>query len=362
MAVTMRDVARHAGVAPRTVSNVVNDYPYVSDKMRARVQAALAELNYRPNLMARGLRRGRTGIITLLVPLLTASYFGELAHEVVERASALGCTVMIDETGGEAKREMALLDIADRAGWVDGALLSSQGLNGRALSNLRSTIPVVLLGERTAKTAFDHVGIDNVGAARDAVHHLYASGCRRVAAIGGSSAPFDVTSRQRLKGYRTALRAAGGMAKDEIYVPTAEYGRGDAAAAVRQLMHSPRPPDGLFCFSDELAVGALRELHTQGIRVPEEVKVVGFDDIDEAKYAVPSISTIRPDKSHTALAALTMLLDRVDGSHMPPRDVTIGYELVVRESSFRQPTADPVASASILPRCKIDSESSSSSL
>ena len=362
MAVTMRDVAKHAGVAPRTVSNVVNDYPYVSDKMRARVQAALAELDYRPNLVARGLRRGRTGVITLLVPLLTAAYFAEIAHEVVERASALGCTVMIDETGGDAKREMALLDIADRAGWVDGALLSSQGLSGRALSSLRSTIPVVLLGERTAKTAFDHVGIDNVAAARDATLHLIASGCRLVAAIGGSSAPFDVTSRQRLKGYRAALRAAGSASDDKLYVPTAEYGRGDAAAAVCQLMQSPRPPDGLFCFSDELAVGALRELYVQGIRVPDEVKVVGFDDIDEAKYVVPAISTIRPDKGHTALAALTMLLDRVDGSQMPPLDVTIGHELVVRESSSRPATAVPSPRTPTLPRCKIDDESSSSSV
>jgi LacI family repressor for deo operon, udp, cdd, tsx, nupC, and nupG len=333
MAVTMRDVAKHAGVAPRTVSNVVNDYPYVSDKMRAKVQAALEELNYRPNLMARGLRRGRTGIITLLLPLLTAPYFGEIAHEVVERASALGCTVMIDETGGDPQRELALLDIADRAGWVDGALMSPQGINQRALNNIRTNIPIVLLGERTAKSTLDHVGIDNVAAARDAVRHLIASGCQRVAAIGGSSVQTDVTSRQRLKGYRAALRTAGRETDDGLYVRTAEYGRSNAAAAVRQLMQASLPPDGLFCFSDELAVGAIRELHVHGIRVPDDVKVVGFDDIDETRYSVPTISSIRPDKAHTALAALTMLLDRVDGSSVPPRDVTIGYELVVRESS-----------------------------
>lgn len=343
MAVTMRDVARHAGVAPRTVSNVVNDYPYVSDKMRAKVQAALVELDYRPNLMARGLRRGRTDVITLLLPLLTAAYFGEIAHEVVERASALGCTVMIDETGGDPKRELALLDIADRSGWVDGVLMSAQGLNQRALTTLRTNIPVVLLGERTAKSTFDHVGIDNIAAAGDAVRHLMVSGCRRVAAIGGSSAPFDVTSRQRLKGYRAALRAAGREIEDNLYVPTAEYGRRDAAAAVRQLMQSTRPPDGLFCFSDELAIGALRELHSQGIRVPEDVKIVGFDDIDETSFSIPNISSISPDKGHTALAALTMLLDRVDGAQVPPRDVTIGHQLVARESSSGRADAVPVA-------------------
>ncbi len=333
MAVTMRDVARHAGVAPRTVSNVVNDYPYVSDQMRAKVQAALEELNYRPNLMARGLRRGQTGIITLLLPLLTVPYFGEIAHDVVERASALGCTVMIDETGGDPKRELALLDIADRSGWVDGALMSSQGLNGRTLAGLRTNIPIVLLGERTAKSAFDHVGIDNVAAAKDAVTHLIGSGCRRVGAIGGGRVPFDITSRQRLKGYRAALRAAGSVFDSELYVRTPDYGRRSAGAAVRQLMQSNRPPDGLFCFSDELAVGALRELHVLGIRVPGEVKVVGFDDIDEVTFSIPTITSVRPDKPETALAALTLLLDRMHGTKVPPRDVTIGHELIVRESS-----------------------------
>ena len=281
-------------------------------------------------------------MITLLLPLLTASYFAELAHEVVERASALGCTVLIDETGGDAKREMSLLDVADRAGWVDGALLSSQGLNGRALSKLRPNIPVVLLGERTAKSTFDHVGIDNVAAARDAVRHLLAGGCRRIAAIGGSPVASDVTSRQRLRGYRAALRAAG-IADDDLHIPTAKYGRSDGAEAVRHLMKSGRSPDGLFCFSDELAVGALRELHEQGIHVPDDMKVIGFDDIDEAKYCVPTISTIRPDKAHTALASLTMLLDRVGGSQMPPRQVTIGYELVVRESSSAPGCCVPAA-------------------
>ena len=337
MAVTLRDVARHAGVAPRTVSNVVNDYPYVSTRMRAKVQAALDELNYKPNLVARGLRQGRTGIVTLLVPLIAVPYFGEIAHEVVDHASRLGCTVMIDETGGDPERELALLDVAARAGWVDGVLMSSQGLHGPALAELRADIPVVLLGERTARSTFDHVGIDNVRAAREAVQHLVTSGCRRIAAIGGSSAPSDITSRQRLKGYRAALRAAGMTVDAQMYQRTAEYGRSDAAPAVRQLLRCTEPPDGLFCFSDELAIGALRELHEQGIAVPDQVKIVGFDDIVDTRFSIPTITSVRPDKPQTAISALTMLLDRVHGSDVKPREVTIGHELVVRESSH--PTA-----------------------
>ena len=120
MAVTLRDVAARAGVSTRTVSNVVNGFQHISPAMRTRVQAAMDELNYTPNLLARSLRQGRTGIITLLVPEITVPYFGELAHEVVEQARQLGCTVMIDETGGEPGRERELLDVAfDEVGISD---------------------------------------------------------------------------------------------------------------------------------------------------------------------------------------------------------------------------------------------------
>jgi len=333
VAVTMRDVAQHAGVSTRTVSNVVNDYHYVSADMRSKVQAALDELDYKPNLMARGLKQGRTGIITLLLPQIAVPYFGEIAHEVVEQATRLGCTVMIDETGGRADRELAVLDEVARSGWVDGVLLSSQGLRGAALANLPVNIPLVLLGERTAKTRHDHVGIDNVSAAKEATRHLIDAGCRRIAAIGGRPSLADITSRLRLKGYRAALSGTALPVDDDLYVRTPTYTRSDGAQAVRQLLRLPDPPDGLFCFSDELAVGALRELHEQGVRAPHGMKVVGFDDIDETRFSIPTVTSIRPDKAEIAGAALAMLLDRVNGSTTKPRYIRVPYELMIRESS-----------------------------
>ncbi len=333
MAVTLRDVAERAGVSTRTVSNVVNDFHYVSPAMRAKVQAALDELNYKPNLLARGLRQGRTGIVTLLVPQIAVPYFGELAHEIVERASRLGFTVMIDETGGQPQRELAVLDVASRSSWVDGVLLSSLGLNGRALTRLRPSVPVVLLGERTARTALDHVGIDNERASRHAVQHLIASGRRRIAAVGGSTVPADVTSRVRSKGYRAALRAAGLPIDQDLYAHTPEYRRGDAAGAVRALLAQKKPPDALFCFSDELAIGALRELRKLGLQVPGDISVVGFDDVEEARFATPSLTSVRPDKPAIASAAMDMLIERIGGSEVTPRDVRVGHELIIRESS-----------------------------
>jgi LacI family repressor for deo operon, udp, cdd, tsx, nupC, and nupG len=332
VAVTLRDVAAHAGVSPRTVSNVVHDYPHVSAEMRARVQKSLDALSYRPNLVARGLRRGRTGIITLLVPDIVVPYFGELAHEVVEQASRLGCTVMIDETGGLPERERALLDTAAESSWVDGVLLSSIGLSARALAGLRSSMAVVLLGERTAKSALDHVGIDNVAAAYDAVRHLLDLGRTRVAAVGGRGNPLDPTSRLRLRGYQRAL-ADQGLPERTLHVRTGDYRRHSAAEAVRELFDRAEPPDALFCFSDELAAGALRALYDRGVRVPEDVAVVGFDDADGSRFLTPSLTSVRPDRPEIARASLEILLQRIDGLDTRPRDVRVPYELVVRESS-----------------------------
>ena len=334
MAVTLRDVAARAGVSARTVSNVVNDYPYVSQEMRAKVQAALDELDYEPNLLARSLKRGRTGIINLLLPKIAVPYFSELAHEVVERATDLGLTVLIDETGGQAERELALLDVANRSRWVDGVLLSPLGLDSDALAGLRrSSIPVVLLGERTGKARHDHVGIDNVLAARDATDHLLASGRNRVGAVGGPAGLADMTSRLRLKGYRAALRAAGRPRGEDLYARSPDYTRGAAATAVRGLLDKGDAPDALVCFSAEMAVGALRELYLRGVAVPSEVGIVAFDDVEECRFSTPSLTSVGPDMATVAGAALDLLMERVAGSQGEPRDLTIEHRLVVREST-----------------------------
>lgn len=330
---TLRDVAEHAGVSVRTVSNVVNDFHHVSPEMRAKVQSSIDQLNYRPNLLARSLRQGRTGILTLLLPQIAVPYFGELAHAIVERASELGTTVLIDETGGVPDRELELIETASRSRWVDGVLLSSLGLDARALAALQVSVPVVLLGERTASATHDHVGIDNVAAARDAVRHLLDSGRRRVAAVGGTGRAGDATSQLRLRGYRQALRAAGSPVDPALHARTPDYSRASGAAAVRDLLAGGERPDALLCLSDDLAAGALRGLHDRGVRVPDDVAVVGFDDVDSSRFAVPSLSSVAPDKAELARVALAMLLERVGGLEVAPRDVRVPHRLVVRESS-----------------------------
>jgi DNA-binding LacI/PurR family transcriptional regulator len=204
----LKDVAELAGVSVKTVSNVVNDFPYVRPATRAKVQSVLDELGYRPNLTARNLRSGRTGVIALAVPELDEPYFSELASEVVRAAIDVGLTVLIDETGGDRERERAVV-AGLRGQMIDGVLLSPLALRESDLQQGASAVPVVLLGERLGSSLADHVAIDNETAARELTEHLIAAGRTRIAVVGAQRPPYGHTGRLRIKGYRAALAAAG---------------------------------------------------------------------------------------------------------------------------------------------------------
>ncbi|WP_433535854.1 LacI family DNA-binding transcriptional regulator [Micromonospora sp. CA-249363] len=330
----LKDVAERAGVSVKTVSNVVNGYVHVRPDTRARVEEAIAELNYRPNLSARHLRKGRTGVIALAVPELDIPYFAELARHVVTAAAEYGWTVLIDQTGGRREQERVVASgITDHL--IDGLIVSPLGLTAEDLASLDGT-PMVLLGERVDHGPADRVVIDNVTAAREITDHLIRLGRRRIAAVGAQRTDEGASARLRLAGYIEALRAAG-LAYDEALVASATaWHRADGAAAMRGLLTTGVRPDAVFCFNDTLALGALRALHEAGLRVPEDVAVVGFDDIEDGRFAVPTLSTVAPDKEQIARLAVELLAGRLDGdSAAPARALKASYHLEIRESSTR---------------------------
>lgn len=337
MAVRLRDVAAHVGVSVKTVSNVVNGYVHVSPETRARVEAAVAELGYRPNLSARSLRGGRSGIVALAVPELGVPYFAELAQCVVKAASAHGFTVLIDQTEAVADSERLVLE-GIRTHLIDGLIFSPLALGSRELARRRDRTPMVLLGERVEGGLADHVAIDNVAAACEAVAHLAQQGRRRIAAIGAQRAVSGETAHMRLTGYRQGLQQSG-LAYDPALVAEASaFHREDGARAMARLLDAPVPPDAVFAFNDPLALGALRACHERGVRVPGDVAIVGFDDIDDGRYSVPSLSTVSPDKEQIARIAVEFLVSRLDGDASPPaRQVVVRHRLVVRESSAGRP-------------------------
>ncbi len=333
--IRLKDVAERAGVSVKTVSNVVNGYTHVSPRMREHVQRAIDALGYRPNMTARGLRGGRSGVIALAVPELDVPYFAELSRLVVSAAEERGWTVLIDQTGGTVPREQIVVaGIRDHL--VDGVIFSPLALAGADLSGGDGRTPMVLLGERIHHGPADHVMIDNVAAARDATLHLVGQGRRRIAAIGTQRVAAGATARQRLSGYHKALTEAGLPVQPELIAPARAYHRADGAAAMLSMLDDPTPPDAVFCFNDPLALGALRALHTRGVRVPDDVAVIGFDDIEDGRYSIPTLSTIAPDKQQIARVAVELLARRIDGDRdAEPQEIRADYELVVRESTRR---------------------------
>jgi DNA-binding LacI/PurR family transcriptional regulator len=332
----LRDVAERAGVSARTVSNVVNTPEVVAEATRARVLRVIEELGYRPNLAARQLRGVRREVIGLVVPEIDSPYFAELAAHVVRAADRRGWVVHIEQTDGDAVRERELLDGARGQG-VDGVVFSPWSMTPDEVSRRSTAAPVVMLGEQPGMGSVDHVAIDNRAAAEDAVAHLARGGRTRIAAVGLQPHLSNETARQRLAGYRDALRAAALPLEPDLEVPVDRLHHADGLAAMDALLEGAARPDAVFCFTDQLALGALRACADRGVRVPEDLAVVGFDDIEAARYSVPSLTTVAPDKKRLAELALATLGERMSDRSLPGRDLVVPHHLVVRESA---PSAD----------------------
>jgi DNA-binding LacI/PurR family transcriptional regulator len=331
MPVSLKDVASVAGVSIKTVSNVVNDYPFVSEHTRTRVQAVIDELGYRPNFSARRLRNGRSGLVALSLPELTP-YFAELAEHVVAAAEQRGFTVLIDRTGGERRHER-LVAGGIRDNLTDGTIASPLSMTAEDVEKLRGNHPIVLLGERLSHVGADHVAIDSVAAARDAVNHLLGTGRRVIAAIGTARRPAG-TVALRQHGYEQALRAAGIRRDRSLYGDVELFHREPGYLAMQALLQRRPELDAVFCFNDLLAFGALRALAEAGRRVPEDVAVVGFDDVQECRYTSPPLTSVSPDKQAIAEQAMELLVQRMHRTAPEqPQEIFPDYRLVVRESS-----------------------------
>ncbi|MEG8277253.1 LacI family DNA-binding transcriptional regulator [Streptomyces sp. AHA2] len=337
---SLKDVAARAGVSARTVSNVVNGSARVSAETRQRVQEAIDELGYRPNLAARSLRAGRTGIIGLAIPELHSPYFAELAGLLVDEARRRSWTVIIDQTQGDAEAERRLLT-GDGGRVMDGLIISPWALGARDLTDTARSLPVVLLGERSPQGLADRVAVDNVAAAEEATTHLLAQGRRRIAAVGLQPHLENGTAEQRAEGWRRALRRAGITPRPEWARAVTSLHRTDGARAMAQLLDGGTVPDAVFAFSDELALGALHTAHARGVSVPRDLAIVGFDDIEDGRFSNPSLTTVSPDKRQIAQRALQCLADRIYSprNDLPASDLTIPHRLIVRG------TTDPAVTA-----------------
>ncbi|WP_308796525.1 LacI family DNA-binding transcriptional regulator [Agromyces silvae] len=333
MAATLHDVAKLAGVSIKTVSNVVNDYVHVRPETRERVQRAIDELAYRPNLSARSLRSGKSGVISLVLPELGLSYFAQLADAVIARADAHGLIVQVEQTNGDREREIAMLS-SPRRQLADGLIFSPLGMGQEDAELLQVDYPMVLLGERIFGGPVDHVTMRNTEAAKAATELLLAGGRRRVAVIGAHENEVIGSAGLRLEGYRQALDAAGIAYDPRLVTYTTLWHRANGAESMAELIASGAEFDAVFAMNDALALGAMRVLQHAGYRIPEDVPLVGFDNIEEADYAVPSLTTIDPGRAPIAARAVDLLVERMGDPGRPEsaEEILVDFEIIRRES------------------------------
>jgi LacI family transcriptional regulator, repressor for deo operon, udp, cdd, tsx, nupC, and nupG len=332
---TLRDVAELAGVSPRTVSNVVNGYARVTDATREKVERAIAELGYRPNVLARNLATGRSGQIVVVVPYLDTPYFSELLQAIIPAAREEGYNVLVDQTDGDRAHEASLIGRGSRRFLFDGMIFSPLGLSQDDLSVRDPALPLVVLGERRSDGTFDHVGIDDVAASTEAVSHLIQIGRRRIAAIGDQPYPTGEAAQLRTAGFRAAHAAFGRPVDESLIIGTARFNRIDGATAMAALLDRADPPDAVFCYSDLVASGAIHTLLSRGVRVPEDVAIIGYDDIEDGRYGRPTISTISPDKGMIARTAVERLVLRMGSDEpVPGVELRAAHRLIARESTL----------------------------
>jgi DNA-binding LacI/PurR family transcriptional regulator len=331
--VTIKDVAKAAGVSPMTVSNVINDHPNVRRPTREKVLEAMARLGYRVNVAARNLSKGRTGTIGLAVPEVKSPYYGLLAASIIAAAERHNLRVSIEQTGASRQNELEAVSLS-RNRLYDGLILTAAGMGQADVERLKVDHPVVILGDRVIGGPVDHVAMPNFEASRAATRHLIERGCRRIAFLCGAVEEVD-TSSLRLTGYRQALEDAG-LPSDPALIQQVDItGMREGAQHAREMGESGLEFDAVFCVNDSLALGVLRGLADAGIRVPDEVKVIGFDNIEESEFLVPSLSTVDPDHDGMAERAVELLIRRIEQTAPATgHEESVGdFSVVIREST-----------------------------
>lgn len=351
---TIKDVALQAGVSVTTVSHVVNDTRHVSAKVRERVELAIRELGYVPNAMARSLKSNTTSTLGMLIPNSSNPYFAEIVRIVEDRCFGAGYTLVLCNTDDEPRRQSVYLQVlAERR--IDGLIVVSTGADedDSLATHLRGLrIPTVLVDREIADPACDLVETAHMQGGLLAVRHLLSLGHKRIACIGG---PLGVTSsEQRIEGWRMALAETGSAPNADALLWRGGFTSQGGYEAMHAILRTEQKPSAVFVCNDLMAIGALRAAHESGVRVPDELSIVGFDDIELSAYTSPPLTTVAQPKERIGALAVDMLLERMGGKRRDARKVVLQPELRVRASTarhagFRETGVTPAPSPTATP-------------
>jgi LacI family transcriptional regulator len=326
--VTIGHVAAMAGVSPTTVSHVFSGKRLVGAATRERVEEAVRALDYRPSNVARNLRTRRSHMVAVIVPDLTNHFYSVLTRGLADSVDAVGYGTYVCNTDALLDREHKFVqDVLDRG--VDGVVIAPVDAAPGALSrSIHLGTPVVCLGDRIDLPEVDRVIADDENGSRAATAHLLAAGATRVAMIRGPSG----AGTSRISGYRRAVEEAGGTFVPELAVDGRWTRQGGREAMARLMDLEPRP-DGVFCANDLMAIGAMDTARSLGLRIPDDVALAGFDDVEAASLVTPALTTVENPAYATGCEAARLLLSRMRGEYDGERrTVVLDCTLVERES------------------------------
>jgi LacI family transcriptional regulator, galactose operon repressor len=328
---TIREIAELAGVSIATVSRVLNGRDDVSDDTRELVRRVVREQGYTANRSARGLSAGRTGLVGVLVPLVYPVYFSAILSGAAEALYEQDMRLVLSPTQHEHDREVSLLERLMH-GMTDGALIvlpeeSSEELERALAEGYRFVVvdPLMPLDERIPSVSAAHMS-----GADQAMQHLLALGHRRIAAVTGPSG--WVATEDRRRGYHAALAAAGILPEPALEVE-ADFEIVPGREAAGALLDLPDPPTAIFAFNDNIAIGTLRAARERGLRVPEDLSVVGFDDIEHATIVTPALTTVRQPLAEMGRTAVSLLILLLERQRFETLHIELATRLVVREST-----------------------------
>lgn len=327
---TMKDVARLAGVSTSTVSHVVNNTRFVSDEIRTRILQAVNELNYSPSALARSLKMNQTRTLGMIVTTSNNPFFAEVVAGVERICYQRNYSLILCNTEGDPARLSHSLDVLLQKR-IDGLLLMCAEVKSASTDVLTRypDIPVVVMDWGPVSSKADRIEDNSVRGGYLATRHLIAHGHRRIGLITG---PLDKRPAQmRLQGYQQALVEAGISLRDD-YVVAGDFEFTGGVTGMQQLLDLPEPPTAVFAGNDVAAVGVYQTLFRAGLRVPQDMSVIGYDNIELTRYLTPPLTTIHQPREDLCLQAVDTLLDRIQGADDAPRWITIEPELVERES------------------------------
>ncbi|MFT4413716.1 LacI family DNA-binding transcriptional regulator [Fredinandcohnia humi] len=325
----IQEVAQKAGVSVATVSRVLNKPSSVTPKTRLKVENAIKDLNYEPSMLGRNLRNSESRLLLVLIPSISNPFYTEIINGIEHTAIAHNYNILLCQTDSNPQRENIYFNMIKNR-LADGLISMDPTINMQKLSELAETHPTILCSEYEEGGSIPYVTIDSELAAYHAVKHLIKLGNKKVALIN-SDEKF-LYARQRRIGYEKAMKEFGLPIREEWIYNTKELDFQHGVQAMRLLLQQKDRPSAVFAVSDTLAIGALKEINASGLRVPDDIAVVGFDKISFSNMTNPTLTTIAQPMYQMGVTAADMLINRIKGNKV--ESIVLDHELVIRESTM----------------------------